>query len=113
MSLNLDEVVCQLQKEALEDLNSLYEKDNLKNIKVIKESKRKLYSIFEEMNRSIHQLNEDQTKLMVIKSKQELIRILYETKETTMLLSENDAFDNHKEFLSNTSRYIQYGYITK
>ena len=30
MSLNLDEVVCQLQKEALEDLNSLYEKDNLK-----------------------------------------------------------------------------------
>ena len=57
MSLNLDEVVCQLQKEALEDLNSLYEKDNLKNIKVIKESKRKLYSIFEEMNRSIHQLN--------------------------------------------------------
>ena len=96
MSLNLDEVVCQLQKEALEDLNSLYEKDNLKNIKVIKESKRKLYSIFEEMNRSIHQLNEDQTKLMVIKSKQELIRILYETKEKTMLLSENDAFDNHK-----------------
>ena len=49
MNLNLDEVVYQLQKEALEDLNSLYEKDNLKNIKVIKESKRKLYSIFEEM----------------------------------------------------------------
>ena len=37
----------------------------------------------------------------------------HETKEKTMLLSENDAFDNHKEFLSNTSRYIQYGYITK
>ena len=95
MSEENNNIVEELKEEAINELSTLEEKDNKDNEKVIQDAKEKIKAIFDDLQIWIKQNTEpEKIKEGLNNAKEETIKVLKNTKEKAIEISNSEQFKN-------------------